>query len=551
METYSQNVSWWVLDWLSFYTNFPSWIIYNTNYWDWTPWNSKVAWVFVDGWYKWLLNPVDFNPNSIPNYINWAWSNWLNNSSIFQIRRILLQFPSTHSTYSNTLSTYFTASWSITSNTKSSTIYVNVKPHITDYYFTLDDWTTTTSTIQWSQNQNVNLVVKVKDYNWCTNIDWWSVTANLSALWLSSNETLTYNSCDVDWKTAIFKKSGISTLESIWDKIFSYTDFSATDENWNTISPNDSNTTFDNEDRKTNLTISVVAADAPDLTNISLSDNYIWWSWETTTEITFSWSQNWTAKVALDLCEQTDINKIFQDWTTYYSTWTQITTIDSSKLSEWDNSIFACIKNDWWNVWSINFNVTKDTTSPTISNVTYWPSSVILNNPSINFQCNENGTYKIDKLTPTSASISSYTWVLANTNTSYTINNSDIDLWVNTFKISCKDNAGNVNEYTNISITKQEPTPSMSWSLTLFEDNDIDLDWLDGRDIHITWDSSIWSSFSWFESWRIYLLPSNVTLNTSTQNYIKLITVATTWEFTWDASLTTDSQWNTLVWWTK
>jgi hypothetical protein len=34
------------------------------------------------------------------------------------------------------------------------------------------------------------------------------------------------------------------------------------------IDPNDSNTTFDDEDKKTNLVISVIAADAPTVTNL-------------------------------------------------------------------------------------------------------------------------------------------------------------------------------------------------------------------------------------------------------------------------------------------
>ena len=102
-------------------------------------------------------------------------------------------------TYENTLTAWIESkkvsdSSSIIWTTSNKTFYINVKPHITDYYFTKSDWTTTTSTIQWSNNENITLKVKVKDYNWCTNIDNWTVTANLSLLWLSTSETLVYDS---------------------------------------------------------------------------------------------------------------------------------------------------------------------------------------------------------------------------------------------------------------------------------------------------------------------------------------------------------------------
>ena len=354
---------------------------------------------------------------------------------------------------------------------------------------------------------------------------------------------------DIDWKTAIYNKNWISTLEALWDKTFLYTYFSATDEDWNTTSPTDSNTNFDDEDKKTNLIISVIPAEAPNLTDLWFSDNYIGGTWETTSIISFTWSQDWTSKVALDSCEQTDTNKIFQDWTTYITPNIQDVVIDSSKLSEWSNSIFVCIKNDWLNTWSFNAAIIKDTVAPTVNNVTYVPSSVILNNSAITFQCNEDWFYKIDRLTPTGLNINDYTAILANTNTTVSINNANLEIWTNNFKITCKDNASNTSEYTNITIIKQEPTPSMSGEVTLFEDSDIDLNWLDWRDINLTWNTTIWTNFAWFESWRIYLLPSNVTLDTATHNYIKLITSSTTWNFTWDISLVNDSAWNAFVSW--
>jgi len=124
LETYMWNKSWWALNNISYYTNFPNWIVYNT---------TTTAWNFADFALVWIIPTTSFYPNSIPNYLNGY--SWLANDKIYQMRRILLKFPSTWSVYENNLSTYFTANWSsaFTSNTQTSIVRVNVKPHITDY----------------------------------------------------------------------------------------------------------------------------------------------------------------------------------------------------------------------------------------------------------------------------------------------------------------------------------------------------------------------------------------------------------------------------------
>lgn len=490
--------------------------------------SSKVSWI--------LLDSSDFNPpidniapisNSLSIYTAWEITEFNIKSNIYKLD----------------ITWVMKWDWVSDSTQVSRTIYTNIKPHITDYFFT-KDWTTTTSTIQWSQNESVDLVIKVKDYNWCTNIDNWTVTADLSLLWLWVSESLTYDSCEWDWLTAIFKKTWISTLANVWDKVFSYTDFSATDEDGNTIDPNDANTTFDDEDKKTNLTISVVAADAPSVTNEWLTDDYIGWMWETSTDISFSATQDWDSKVAIGSCEWT----IIQDWTTYTNWDTDTVTINSASLSELSNTIFVCVKNWDWNIWSFNFNITKDTSNP-IASISSYDWNVLLDDADITFQCNENWQYKIDRITPSLLEVVSYTNINKDTNTTATILNWDTQLWSNTFRITCKDNAWNTWVSSDITITKQEPTPSMDGQITLFEDPDSDLDGIDWRDIHLTWNTAIWTWFSWFQSWRIYLLPSNVTLNTNTHNYIRLINDSATWEFTWESTLTKDSAWNNITSW--
>jgi hypothetical protein len=149
----------------------------------------------------------------------------------------------------------------------------------------------TTNQIQGDQAESINLVIKVKDYNGCSNMDEGTVTADLSPLGLNSNERLLYVSCEGDGKTTIFKKTGISTLASMGDKIFPYTAFSARDENNNINDPTDGNTTFDDEDRKISSTLTVVPASAPNVSLLSISDTLIGGPSKPSTTLNFSGSQ--------------------------------------------------------------------------------------------------------------------------------------------------------------------------------------------------------------------------------------------------------------------
>ena len=107
------------------------------------------------------------------------------------------QALSTIPTYENKLEVWFEGKNSndstfIDGTRQYNTIYVNVRPHITSYYFEKSDGSQVTNQVQGSNSEAVNLVVKAKDYNGCPNIDGGTVTANLSSLGLSSSEALTY-----------------------------------------------------------------------------------------------------------------------------------------------------------------------------------------------------------------------------------------------------------------------------------------------------------------------------------------------------------------------
>lgn len=209
-----------------------------------------------------------------------------NNYNAFSINNTI-------STYQNNISAWFEARkvsdnslvlWTI--GTK--IIYVNVKPHITDYYFETADGSQTTSQVQWSEAESINLVLKVKDYNGCSNIAGWTVTADLSQLWLWSSENLSYISCEWDGKTWVFKKTWITTNASLWDKTFNSSHFIAIDADGNMNDANDSR--FWSEDKKTNLNLTVVAASAPQVSFLSANNQKIWWLEKNSYELSFSWN---------------------------------------------------------------------------------------------------------------------------------------------------------------------------------------------------------------------------------------------------------------------
>lgn len=456
--------------------------------------------------------------------------------------------------YTNTLSVYCTWKDSatdalVTWPTSSAIIYANVKPHITDYYFE-KNWTPVTS-VKADWQDSIDLVVKVKDFNWCTNIDGWTVISDLTTLWLSASEPLNYTSCDADGKTAIFKKTWITTLASIWLKSFWPSNFTATDENANVRDYTDSK--FNSVDRTTNLDLSVESAAAPTVTISSVTDSYIWSSLEQTSTISFSADKSWTWKVIVwtdNTCSAWTVirnNFLYSSWTTDSST-----VINVSSLSEWQNTIYICVEWDWWAKWAASTIITKDTVSPSVYNMSISKSSVVTENSSISFKCSEWWSYRVCKNDPATCSTTFQDWTSTSswTTNSVTLLNWDFSVWANTIYAYCKDDAWN-DVYSTWLVTKIEDTPSMSWATMNLQDLDTDYNGIDGRDVYVTWDNSTWLSFANFESWRIYILPSNVSFNSWTHTAVKIIASWAVNYWTWTDTILNDSAWTPLVsWWT-
>lgn len=164
-ESYLKNNEASTITNLSYYTSFPSNMAYS---------GTTRAATQVNGGSTFVVPITSFNPpTTLPNYLSGLTS--LTAGSVYAVRRVILKFPANQSTYQNVLSTYFTADGGLTSNTRSTIVYVNMKPHIVDYSFSK-------SSVVGNGVDSVDLTVKVKDYNGCSNIDGGVVTVNATSL---------------------------------------------------------------------------------------------------------------------------------------------------------------------------------------------------------------------------------------------------------------------------------------------------------------------------------------------------------------------------------
>ena len=433
---------------------------------------------------------------------------------------------------------------SVASSTLSRTAYINSRPHIIDYYFE-QSWTTVTALQRWWEQ--IDFVLKVKDYNGCTNIDSANVNADLSKLWLTATESLSFVSCSSN--EAIYKKTGIATLVSAGTLNFVYWDFSVSDENWNVNKPDDSDTTFDNEDKKDSLSLEITSAWTPTV-SLGVDDSYIWSSLNDSSILSYSWSQNWEIKITAWWDGTCTSGTTLQDWTTGYTGSTDLQlTVNASSLSDGVNTIYVCLKNDENNIWSSNVVITKDTTVPTISSVTFGPVNVVTEDSETSFICSEAWNYQIEKWW--SSTLNSWTvlstWiVLSSIQNNIAISNSDLATDANTIFAFCLDNASNYASYSG-TINKTTAPPSLASITTTLSDSDSDYDGIDGRDFTFTWDSTLATSYTYFQSYRLYILPSNVTFDSVSHTHTKLITTSTDTTFTWDETITSDSMSNALV----
>ena len=127
------------------------------------------------------------------------------------------------------------------------------------------------------------------------------------------------------------------------------------------------------------------------------------------------------------------------------------------------------------------------------------------------------------------------------------IPNGTLSLGSNTIYLYCQDAATNVG-YATGTINKVPATPTMAGQTTSFADLDFDYDGLDGRDMTFTWNTANGVGFgSYFAAYRIYILPSSVTLDTSVHTPVTTVNTASVGTWTGDSTITRDSTNATLV----
>lgn len=456
------------------------------------------------------------------------------------------QLKSTISRYQNDLTVKICGTYSATEycDTQVRTVYANVKPYITDFYF-VRSWTSnTTTSIKNNWFDAVDLVLQVKDYNinatdGCSNLSNGQFTANLSSLmweWATA-VPLTYDSCDTSTKTATFKKTAITTLQSVWSLSFGITNFSWKDADNNFVDSAEPN--FANENKLTSLTFSITPTTTPNVIFTSNSNSYLG-PYRSTTTISFSGDQTWSYQVKVwSLCDTS------WTWTAYNTTWSTINAnVDYTSLSSWANTVYLCVKNSIDEIGSYSLTLTRDEISPTASNLSFWPSSVNTENVSFSYRCSENWTYQVEVGgigVINSWLISTNGSVIANQLLSDSILNANLSNWSNTVYFYCLDRASNY--YTmSWTVIKWVPTaPSMTGETVTLTDIDSINEWLDGRDIQVTWSTWALSWYTYFDSYLIYILPSNIALDVTWHSWKWAVWNINTWIWTWSSSITTDS----------
>lgn len=524
--------------WITYHSDFPSWIIYQAE----TPRAfPNRNWTSLQG----SISLEQFYPPTIPNYYNWV---VLEPNDSYQMRRVILKFPQNWSIYENVLKNHFTANnWAYISDTKETIIYVNVKPHIVDYYFETLDATQTVDQVQGLHSEPINLVLKVKDYNGCANIAWGSITANLSWLGLSESEVLSYVSCQPDDKTAIFKKTWITTDVTLWTYTFPNNYFQAIDIDGN---KNDSSDTrFWSEDKNNSVTLKVVESLTPVIDFVSLSETLIWGPDKMNASLIVTSTNSWNIKAVVW-------------WTIWCQWWVEISPLESyientqktfqipsSSLTEWLNTVYVCLEKEWY-VGTLSRDITKDSIWPDISAPVY-AVNVWLNDTQATFACLEDWYFAWELLG--TSTLWTGTWLLnwtatsANTINTFPIPNGLLQSGENIFHVFCKDNASNIS-YKTGAISKVVPVANMQWLVHTFWDFDSDYSWLDGRDVTIAWDIPT-VEMSSFSSYYLYVLPSNIEFNLATHgnNYIAHLKDQNIQNFSWTSDIKKDSTNTTFV----
>lgn len=530
----------WVID---FWNNFQFSITEDEVIYRWTKWS-----------YDEFINSSDYSDDYWVN-VSMEW----NNEDLYISDEFMdpdwFKLSSDASEYKSHLEAWFESDQFSVFDTK--TIYANVKPYITDYYFEKSDGSTATTQVQWWDAETVNFVVEVKDYNWCSNIEEWNVYTDFDSLWLSSEEELSFQEC-IDDNTAKFRKTWITTNADLGTYTFSSKDWDwvdgkiwAIDADGNQNDPEESR--FDNENKNEKLDLTVVWPWSPNVSIIDLSENIIWWPDKQSSTLDFEVDQDdgeykisrwsdWS-------CEGWDV---LQEWTSYWS-WSDIDSFDiyTWDLNEWSNSIYVCAKNEHDEIGSDNTSITLDLEEVDV-NISSHRSTINEGSSDVRFSCSKDSSYQIEVWGDDnvdsgdvldwhdfdSTSISAWDSITVD------IPNDMFDSWDNDVYVFCRDEASYV-WYDSVIVNKTEVPPSMSWYVNDFYDCGQNTQWLDGRDFCVNWEHpDDLNDYDSFWSWRIYILPEWIDLNLDEHSYKANLWDKSLTSWNWTEDINNDSIWD-------
>lgn len=442
-------------------------------------------------------------------------------------------------TYQNTVTASFagrrvSSGATVTGAPMTATIYVDAKPHVTDFKFQISG--VDTSAIRRTVG-SVDLVATVLDRNGCSDLSGGTARANLSILGLTASETLSFVSCDAATKTATFKKSGISTSVGTGSYSFGPSSITVTDAAGNANDFTDAR--FNSIDRQDAIPVIVTDSNVPTVSPISFTSTVLGPSLVTATG-SFSGSVDGSYKLTIGggaLCNGT----IVKDWTAGYLSGTTVSVaVSTGSLVSGANDVWACIKDADGVIGSSHAVLTLDATAPTVTAVAS-PANVDVENGSISLSCNENGSYRVT--TSTGAIVAGWTATNSGVTAHVPVASGLLSIGANVFTVACRDAALNSATAT-ATITKDHDAPTMSGSVITLVDADVNGAGVDGRDVTITWDAATATGFSRFQSFELYLLPSGTPFSGVS---IKSVTGSTVSTWTGDASVTTDSLGNPIA----
>lgn len=205
-----------------------------------------------------------------------------------------------------------------------------------------------------------------------------------------------------------------------------------------------------------------------------------------------------------------------------------VTDINATSLVGGTNTVYLCAKDLVGNVGSVTATITKDITPPTVTVLSYAPSTVSNEDFSVTWSASENGTYalEVNGVELVGSNGTNVVGTFTGANIISTINNSVLVNGVNTIKVKFTDAASNGPVLSDPApVTKDNIPPQPPQSVTL-----ADCDYVGnggtpcaalgnprsgatGRDFRI--DFTLPSNTGSIQEYQVYVVPFGQSLNST------------------------------------